>query len=131
MAGRGSALGAWLPVGIWLAVIFGLSSLPNLRPPDVGLPLPDKIAHLGEYAILGALLGRARGSRGPGWRAALTGALLGLVIGTLDELYQRGTPGRESGAADALADTLGAALGFWVYTRFAARRRRRRDASSV
>jgi VanZ family protein len=130
MAGRGSALGAWLPFGIWLAVIFGLSSLPNLRPPEVGLPLADKLAHLGEYAILGALFGRARRGGGSPARALLAGALLGAVIGTLDELYQRGTPGRQSGPADALADTLGAALGCWVQSRFAARRAGRSTPSA-
>lgn len=117
MSGRRSPLWAWLPVGAWLVVIFSLSSIPNLKPPELGLPIADKFAHFGEYSILGALYARAR-LRGTSWRrAALHGAVLGLAVGTLDELYQRGTPGRESSALDAGADLVGAFTGAMVWRR--------------
>jgi VanZ family protein len=126
MTARRAALAAWLPFAVWCVLIIGLSSVPNLKPPDVGLPIADKFAHLGEYGILGAWFGRAR--RRPdesAARAALVGALLGLGFGTLDEIYQRGTPGRESSWLDTLADTVGAMLGAWTYHRVTSWRRRR------
>jgi len=50
----------WLPVLAWAALIFALSSVPSL---STGLGLWDlvlrKLAHAGEYAVLGALLARA------------------------------------------------------------------------
>jgi VanZ family protein len=93
------------------------------------VPIADKFSHLGEYAVLGALYARARMSGAPMRRAALGGALLGLVVGSLDEIYQQRTPGRESSALDACADILGAALGAFLWTWMAARwpARRRRD----
>ena len=51
---------AWAPVVLWAAVIFAFSSIPSLA---TGLGTWDlvlrKLAHLTEYAILGALLVRA------------------------------------------------------------------------
>lgn len=125
MPGFGARRSTWLPFVLWLVVVFGMSSIPNLSPPDVGLPLPDKIAHLGEYAVLGALFTRARGGRRGVGRTMLAGALLGAVVGALDEAYQSHTPGREVSAFDALADALGAALGALVWRQLAAWRARR------
>jgi VanZ family protein len=128
MPGRPSRRSAWIPFGIWVAVVFGLSSVPNLGPPDVGLPMADKFCHLGEYGMLGILFARAQ-LPGVSWRRALvSGALLGLLIGAIDESYQSGTPGRDVSALDALADTVGAALGALMWTLWNARGQRRRVA---
>jgi VanZ family protein len=128
MSGRTSWRSAWLPVAFWLAVIVVLSSIPNLSPPDVGAPLSDKLAHLGEYGILGILLGRAGERRAgrSGFRTVVFGALTGLVVGTLDELYQRTTPGREVSALDTVADVIGASLGALVWVVVARRQASRR-----
>lgn len=98
----------WLHWGLWLVLIFGLSSVPDLTPPGPSVPGIDKIFHAGEYALLGALWVRAWGVRRRGF---WLGAALGLAVGLLDELYQGTVPGREMDALDALADTMGAALG--------------------
>lgn len=131
-SGSGSWRSAWLPVACWLLVIFGVSSIPNLKVPDVGLPIADKFSHLGEYAVLGALFARARLSGAGMRRAAWGAALLGLVVGSFDEIYQYRTPGRESSALDATADILGATLGALLWTWIAARwrARHRRDGES-
>jgi len=113
--GRGSWASAWIPVGFWILVIFTLSSIPDLAPPDVGLPLMDKLAHLGEYAVLGGLWARARGAR-TGIVLA-TGALFGAAVGGLDELYQSTVPGREVDGLDVVADTCGAAVGAFAFSR--------------
>ena len=59
-------LTVWLPVVAWAALIFVLSAQPDL---STGLGTWDlvlrKLAHLVEYAILGALLLRAVGARVP------------------------------------------------------------------
>ena len=51
------ALSAWLPVVVWAAVIFTLSSIPSL---GTGLGAWDtvlrKAGHMAEFAVLGALL---------------------------------------------------------------------------
>jgi len=103
---------AWTVFGLWIAIILGMSSIPNLGPPDIGLPWADKVCHLGEYGVLGWLFARARGGRGA--RRMIAGALLGACMGALDETYQRLTPGREVSALDVLADTTGAALGAFL-----------------
>ena len=126
MPGRTSGRSAWLPVALWLIVIFAFSSVPDLGPPDIGLPMSDKLAHLGEYGILGVLLGRARAFGSRRGRAVVLAALLGLGIGALDETYQRRTPGREVSALDALADSVGVALGTLAWGVFEARSGRRR-----
>ena len=58
--GRLVVAARWLPVVVWAALIFALSSVPS---PRLGLGAWDlglrKLAHLAEYAVLGALLARA------------------------------------------------------------------------
>jgi VanZ family protein len=107
--GRRSRAAAWIPVGLWILVIFGLSSIPDLGPPQVGLPLLDKLCHAGEYGVLGWLWSRARGASG--FAAFVSGALVGLGVGILDESYQSRVPGRDTDALDVAADTIGAAAG--------------------
>ena len=111
MSGRTLFRSTWLPVVCWVVVIFGLSSMPDLNPPDVGLPQTDKIYHLGEYSVLGFLVARAAWPGAGAARAAASGAALGLLLGSLDEMYQQLTPGRQVSALDATADLAGAALG--------------------
>ena len=48
----------WLPVVVYVTVIFAVSSIANLSPP-VRWSNADKFAHLSEYTALGFLLARA------------------------------------------------------------------------
>jgi VanZ family protein len=113
-----------VPFGLWIAVIFALSSIPDLNAPPVGLPLADKLVHACEYGILGALWARARGGgHSPAMIAA--GALLGAVVGASDEAHQSTVPGREVDVFDIVADTIGAAAGVWVFGRWRAMASRR------
>ncbi len=107
----------WLPVLLYVGVIFALSSQPNLQPP-LHFTYADKVAHLCEYGILGVLLARAvRGMARLDWAltAALLALLLGMVVGISDELFQSLIPGRESSAFDFLADTAGLVLAQLIY----------------
>lgn len=102
----------WLPVLLYLTVIFTLSAQPNLKPP-LQYPNSDKSYHLLEYFGLGLLGVRAL-------RATLrlslpmTASFLALAFGILvagsDEYFQSFTPGRDSSVFDAMADTAGVIL---------------------
>ena len=110
----------WLHLGLWLALIFVVSSIPDLKPPGDGIVGIDKLFHAGEYAVLGALWGRAR--RAGRW-PALQGACLGLVVGGLDELSQGRVRGRQMDLLDAVADLAGATLGCLAWSLWTRRRR--------
>lgn len=111
----------WLPVLAYLALIFILSAQPNLQPP-VHFADSDKVMHLGEYAVLGALLARALRVSNPAWSAltiAFAAVALSSLWGASDEYHQSFVPGRDSSAYDWCADTMGALLAQCVRAGFA------------
>jgi VanZ family protein len=101
----------WLPVVIWAAVIFTLSSIPSL---STGLGTWDTIlrkgAHLTEYAVLGGLLYRALG------REPLALAM-GIAYAATDELHQYFVRGRHASPVDVAIDAVGVAIGMLVWLR--------------
>ena len=107
----------WLPVLVYVAIIFAMSSVANLSPP-VPWRNADKAAHLVEYTLLGFLLVRAfYGARifpaiVP---CGLLAVVAGLATGIADEIFQAGVPGRVSSAADFRMDSLGVLLGVIAY----------------
>jgi VanZ family protein len=104
-------LRAWAPVVLWAAVIFLFSSIPSL---SSGLGAWDlvlrKLAHLTEYAILGALLVRALARSG-------LAILLGGLYAVSDEVHQHFVRGRHGAWYDVLLDTVGVAIGVLVWRR--------------
>lgn len=110
-------LGAfWLPVALYLVLIFALSSIPGFKMPGY-IVFKDKIVHAVEYAGLGWLVHRAvRGTwPGAGTYPRVVGSLVGIALfGVADEIYQAGTPGRDSSIFDWMADVLGASLGLFL-----------------
>lgn len=122
--------GLWLPVVAYVALIFTLSSVPQLAPPT-GVDHIDKVAHFLEYGFLGALLVRALRSTLPGWRSlfhAVLAVMAGGALAVADEVYQ-GTVGRNQDAADWAADMAGLIVAAAVFT--AVRERSRRRASTT
>ena len=109
------ALRAWMPVLVWAAVIFAFSSIPSL---STGLGLWDlvlrKLAHMAEYAILGALLLRAL-------ERPLAAFAAAVAYAATDELHQHFVRGRHASALDVGIDAAGVALGI-VAIGLAARR---------
>jgi len=95
----------WVPVVLWAAVIFTLSSIPNL---GTGLGVWDlvlrKLAHTAEYALLGALVFRA--VRRPGLAVAIASA-----YAVTDEIHQTFVTGRHGSPFDWLIDTVGVTIG--------------------
>jgi VanZ family protein len=96
----------WLLFG-WLGVLLTLAM--SLGPPalDEGSGQTDKFVHLAGYAVLMFWWAQIIVARR--WRLALAVVLFGLAIEGLQSL----TPDRLADAADALANSTGAVLG-WV-----------------
>jgi VanZ family protein len=113
---RRSFVRLWLPVVLWAAVIFTLSAIPDL---GTGLGTWDtilrKLAHMTEYALLGALLVRAVG------RAQLA-FLLGVLYAASDEFHQTFVRGRHGSPIDVGIDAVGVAIGVFLWQRAAVRR---------
>jgi VanZ family protein len=104
-------LSAWAPVVLWAALIFALSSIT-----DLGTGLGDwdvvlrKLAHIAEYAVLGALVLRAA-------RSVSVAVLLGSAYAVTDEFHQTFVSGRHGSPVDWLIDTAGVVLGVAVASR--------------
>ena len=113
---RRSTLSAWALVVGWAAVIFAFSSIPSLST-ELGTwdLVLRKLAHLAEYAILGALLVRAVR------RPAVAVALAALYAVT-DEVHQMFVDGRVGAPLDVGIDTLGALAGVLLWEQLARRR---------
>jgi VanZ family protein len=100
-----AAVWRWGPAVAWAALIFVLSSIPDLGTGLGGWDvLLRKLAHAAEFAILGALLVRAL--RRPGWAVAL-----GIAYAVSDELHQSFVPGRQGSALDVALDSVGVVVG--------------------
>ena len=102
---------AWAPIVLWAAVIFAFSAVPSL---SSGLGTWDllvrKIAHLSEYAILGALLVRAI-------QRPAVAILAGGLYAVSDELHQHFVRGRHAAWYDVLIDTVGVTIGVLAWSR--------------
>ena len=101
----------WAPVVLWAALIFALSSIPSL---DTGFGTWDvvlrKLAHLVEYAVLGALLLRAL-------RREPAAVALGSLYAATDEIHQSFVAGRQGSPLDWLIDTVGVVAGVLLLSR--------------
>jgi VanZ family protein len=110
-------LSLWLPVILWAAFIFFLSSIPYLRIVNGWMDFPlRKIAHFLVYAVLARLLTRAfTGSTFLSWKKIFAWSLvLSMLYACSDEVHQGYVNGRHASVRDVLIDTAGswAALGF-------------------
>jgi VanZ family protein len=130
----------WLPVILWMAVVFLLSSdqfsaqhtslivepilrflLPQVSDQTIEMAhlLVRKSGHLLEYFVLGVLLFRAfRGGSAdsPVHRHAFAAATVLLLYAASDELHQVFVPGRTPSPLDVLIDFTGGLLGITLIT---------------
>lgn len=109
-------VGYWVPVLLYLGVIFLISSIPNV---DLGVKFVDKFAHIVEYGILGYLLMRAISSTK---RLSLKTSFLFIILfilvyGVCDEMYQSFIPGRNPSLSDLIFDLIGGAFGGILFYR--------------
>ena len=105
-------LNLWLPVVFWAGVIFTLSAIPSL---GTGFGAWDlvlrKLAHVAEYAVLGAFLYRAL-------RREPAAVLLGSAYAVTDEVHQAFVRGRQGSPVDWLIDTAGVLAGTVLFARW-------------
>ena len=111
---RQDFLALWGPVGLYMALIFGLSSISQFPDvPGTGFEHADKIVHLLLYGGLSALIVRARAG---GWTkrttagVAVSAVIIATLYGVSDEIHQHFVPFRQTDARDLAADAVGAAL---------------------
>lgn len=107
----------WVPVVVWMAVIFFFSSLPDLRS---GLKYDfvlRKLAHITEYFILTFLFYRAfKGTFDiTVLRFFIYPAALSFIYAVSDEIHQSFIPGRDCSIRDVSIDTIGI-IGFYAVT---------------
>ena len=122
-------LNLWLPVLLWMGVIFIGSSIGSM--PKVGGRATDaivhRIAHLIEFALLGWLVLRALSDgRVPDRRTFVIALIVVTLYGASDEFHQRFTPGRSSELSAVVFDAAGGLIGLWAWqwkSRTSARRR--------
>jgi VanZ family protein len=113
----------WLPVLVYAALIFHGSSTTGDDLPRWSFMAHDKVLHVLEYSLLGALLARAFGMRRRWW--PVFPILAGLAFGIGDEFHQSFVPGRYGNdLGDLTADLVGSALGTGAFYGFHRLRRR-------
>ncbi len=86
----------------WLAVAYAIlilivSSIPNLKTPELGFENQDKLYHFIEYSIFSVLLFFALLNSNKNFlrkNVLLISLLIGASFGILDELHQKFIPGR-------------------------------------
>ncbi|HMC27935.1 MAG TPA: VanZ family protein [Verrucomicrobiae bacterium] len=137
----------WLPLIIWMVVIFSASTAafsarhtsriigPILRwfKPDVTDETISRVqfifrkgGHLSEYAVLGALFWNVwrkpvrSDPRSWRWSEAAIALAFSALYAISDEIHQAFVPGRQAQVSDVLIDTAGAAIGLvllWMFGR--------------
>jgi VanZ family protein len=131
----------WLPIILWMTLIFGFSSDSHsfqrssriLEPllrwlfPAMAADtrnelvfLARKCAHLTEYAVLALMVWRAwrkpvrRDPRPWSWPDAGVALLVAALYAATDEFHQTFVPGRDGCVRDVLIDSCGAAAGLFL-----------------
>jgi VanZ family protein len=112
----------WLLPVIWAALIFYLSSIPNLGTSLSCDFILRKIAHIAEYFVLTLLLWIAfKGSFGMNTVSLfIYPALVSFLYAALDEFHQSFVPSRSGNIHDVLIDAIGIISFYIVLQIFAA-----------
>lgn len=95
------------------AVIYWLSDIPNLVPPNLGFDLSDKVIHAFAFFIYGISSQLAVLSWMPNASAGLrvtVSASIAVMYAVTDEAHQLIVPGRTGALDDFVADCIGIAL---------------------
>ncbi|MDD5437500.1 MAG: VanZ family protein [Candidatus Omnitrophica bacterium] len=111
---------SWIPVLLWAAAVFWLSSIPGNDIPDIEIPFADKLIHFSEYFILGLLTLRAGVRSFPNINLAKLIVLFIIILSlyaALDEWHQNFIPGRTADIKDLIVDIIGAGAGMILYKR--------------
>ena len=99
----------WLPVFLWCAIIYYLSSIPNLKS-DLSNQwdfIFRKIAHITEYGILTFLFFRAVAQNFSFKKSIVYAAFFSITFAFTDEYHQLFVFGRSGSIIDVFIDNLG------------------------
>ena len=113
-------LTAWLPSLLWMALLFYLSSLPQLPGPEeiLTIQIIRKTGHALVYAILCALDDHAlQKTRPDTTHHTLLAWGLTVSYAIFDEIHQGFAPGRHATVHDVLIDALGATVAVLLMSR--------------
>ncbi|TKJ41672.1 hypothetical protein CEE37_03645 [candidate division LCP-89 bacterium B3_LCP] len=108
----------YIPLLVWLSVIFLLSTYSKAIIPQGKYISWDKLAHVVEFGILGYLAARTAYFKGSEWLRRnwfWVSVLFGILYAASDELHQYFVPGRFASEFDVLADSVGAIVGVLVF----------------
>jgi VanZ family protein len=106
---------------IYALLIFIVSAIPSLTPPNLGFVLQDKILHFIEYSLFSFLLFLAFFTSGRQFlkkNVFFLSCLIGMVYAVTDEIHQGFVSGRSREFFDFVADSLGiimVQLCIWLY----------------
>ena len=102
-----------LPLIAYGAIILMVSSIPNLKSPELRILAADKVAHFLEYALFALLAHRSishyKGEARYNLTFYLSFSLLALFA-FFDEFLQHWTPGRTPDPLDYLSDLIGGTI---------------------
>ncbi len=111
----------WLPVYLYAAFIFALSSIPKSLP-GLRVPFLDKGIHIIEYGIFGYLLARALKNSTLNVikiNFRMAAVVFATLYGFTDEFHQSFVAQRCATLGDVIVDGVGAALGAIIVRRTA------------
>mgnify|MGYP001606221535 CR=1 FL=1 len=98
----------WLPVVVWMGVIFIFSSIPNLKTDLKEDFLLRKIAHMLEFAILTFLFFRALSKENLNIKKIIIYSIIfALFYALTDEYHQTFIQGRQGALRDVGIDSIG------------------------
>lgn len=94
----------YIPVVLWMALIFWMSSIPDLPSNKVDVLdfIFKKTAHVMEYTVLFVLWFRALGNKNP-----TQAIIFSLIYAFTDEMHQLFIPGRTGRLRDVAIDSIG------------------------
>ncbi|MGE5544823.1 MAG: VanZ family protein [Bacillota bacterium] len=138
-----SPIVAWVPVVLWMMLIFFFSSQSATESAGISMKITQaflgfinqvvpvfgsgtidysylnhvvrKLAHFSLYMVLGILSARAlRKSGMTGWKPLIAAVLICVLYAVTDELHQVFVPGRSGQISDVFIDSMGGLVGIFL-----------------
>lgn len=105
----------WAPLAFYAGLVLFLSLMPDSGEPSYGW---DKANHFAAYAVMSFFFMRAAAGDRPSIRTAIAAVVAVSLFGIGVEFLQSLTSTRKADALDALANSLGAAVGVGGFAAF-------------
>jgi len=144
MKRNSTVITTWIPVILWMILIFFLSAQPALESDRLSTKLTEiilglvnqvvpvfgsgtidysymnhvlrKLAHFSLYMVLGILSARALQKSGmTGWKPLMVAVLICVLYAVTDELHQVFVPGRSGQISDVFIDSMGGSVGIFLF----------------